>query len=515
MGESSYAEVSGLTASARADEALIASSRAGDRRAFAELWSRHYRSGLTVARQFTNIDADDLVSESFARIYKRTVEGGGPTGAFRPYLYTTIRNLACSWGTASRDVQVDEIEDVGEVESADEPVARALDRTLTVRAYRTLPKRWQTVLWYTEVEGLEPHDVAPLLGMTANAVAALSYRAREGLRKAWLQAHVTDATASGACQWTLSRLGDFSRQSLTEREEQRLQGHLAICAKCSIVSEEVGDVGARLALVMLPILLGGVAGGSLLATLGGTAGSAGAITASVIPALPASIGTASAAAVSTSFVGSAAGIVAIAASTVFVAAVGVGSVGQAASSPSANGASHESSTSTSQQHSGGGESSGTGSQSGPATPDAGTSAAVDLATTIPRGLGLSLSPGATVPGSAGGVLGGVGDAVDSTLDTTLGATKKTVKKTVDTVAKTTDKVTNTVDRVTKTVDKVGRSVDKVVTKVVPKHGSGNDSTRGSVGTTVDDVTDVVDDVTGTVDSVVGGLTGGLGGLLGR
>ena len=250
MGGSSTSQLSSP------DEALIASSRSGDRRAFAELWRRHYSSGLTVARQFTNIDADDLVSESFARIYKRTVDGGGPTGAFRPYLYTTIRNLACSWGSQSRDVQVDDIDDVGSYESAEEPVARSLDRALTVTAYRNLPARWQTVLWYTEVEGLDPQEVAPLMGLTANAVAALAYRAREGLRKAWLQAHVSDATASGACEWVITRLGEHSRHSLTDREEQRLTGHLAICAKCAIVSEEVDDVGARLAMVMIPLLLG-------------------------------------------------------------------------------------------------------------------------------------------------------------------------------------------------------------------------------------------------------------------
>ena len=35
-----------------------------------------------------------------------------------------------------------------------------------------------------------------ILGITANSVAALSYRAREGLRKAWLQAHVSEAEES-------------------------------------------------------------------------------------------------------------------------------------------------------------------------------------------------------------------------------------------------------------------------------------------------------------------------------
>jgi RNA polymerase sigma factor (sigma-70 family) len=250
------------------DAELIERARSGDTRAFGELWRRHYRSAARVARQFTSsIDADDLVSEAYARIYQRVLAGGGPTGAFRPYLYTTIRNLASSWGAASRDVQVDIIEDFEDDRIPDDPAAWALDRTLTARAFRSLPERWQTVLWYTEVEGMDPHEVAPLMGMTANGVAALSYRAREGLRKAWLQAHVSDAATSAECQWAMSRLGEHARDGLSTRDREKLTAHLVGCDKCTIVAEEVDEVGSHLAMVMIPLLLGGVAGGTLLASL--------------------------------------------------------------------------------------------------------------------------------------------------------------------------------------------------------------------------------------------------------
>jgi RNA polymerase sigma factor (sigma-70 family) len=270
------------------DEALVEQTRAGNQRAYAELWRRHFRSGVRVARQFTSsIDADDLVSEAYTRIYQRVLAGGGPTGAFRPYLFTTIRNLASSWGAARKDVQVDDIADFEDPTTLDDPAAVALDRTLTARAFRTLPDRWQSVLWYTEVEGMDPHEVAPIMGMTANGVAALSYRAREGLRKAWLQAHINDATASGECQWTISKLGDHARRGLSNRDRERMTDHLATCAKCSIISEEVDEVGSRLALVMIPLLLGGVAGGAYLASFGSASSTVQA--AASVPALPEAI----------------------------------------------------------------------------------------------------------------------------------------------------------------------------------------------------------------------------------
>ncbi len=378
------------------DESLVERTRSGDQRAFAELWRRHYRSGARVARQFTSsIDADDLVSEAYTRIYQRVLAGGGPTGAFRPYLYTTIRNLASTWGAKSRDVQVDDIADFEDPDTIDDPAALALDRTLTARAFRSLPERWQSVLWYTEVEGMDPHEVAPLLGMTANGVAALSYRAREGLRKAWLQAHINDASASGECQWTISRVGEHARHSLSARDQERMSFHLATCAKCSIIAEEVDEVGSRLALVMLPILLGGVAGGAMLATFG-HAGSAMAAAADAIPALPEAIGAGAAAAgagaSALGLFGSATAPVALVGGLAIAVALGGGVVAITSNAPDAD------------------------TTSATSTSDPGTDTvaqgplAVDVGAPTP-------TPSPVDPSNVDGVVGGVGTVVDSVIDT--------------------------------------------------------------------------------------------------
>lgn len=67
-----------------ADAELVSRTREGDNEAFAELWRRHYRSGVTVAGSITqSFDADDLVQEAYSRIYQSIQKGGGPTGSFR------------------------------------------------------------------------------------------------------------------------------------------------------------------------------------------------------------------------------------------------------------------------------------------------------------------------------------------------------------------------------------------------------------------------------------------------
>jgi len=300
---------------------------------------------------------------------------------------------------------VDDIADFEDPDTIDDPAALALDRTLTARAFRSLPDRWQSVLWYTEVEGMDPHEVAPILGMTANGVAALSYRAREGLRKAWLQAHINDASASGECQWAISRIGDHARKGLSARDNERITFHLATCSKCAIINEEVDEVGSRLALVMLPIMLGGVAGGAMLATFG-HAGSAMAAAADAIPALPEAIGAGAVAATSGAsalgLFGSATAPVALVGSLAIAVALG-GGVVAITSNDTGTGtdttASSSSTTSTTDEPS--------------AEPvEQGPIVAIAEPTSSP----LPVDP-SNVDGVVGGVVGGVGSVVESVIGT--------------------------------------------------------------------------------------------------
>ena len=95
--------------------------------------------------------------------------------------------------------------------------------------------RGQEVLWYTEVEQMKPAEVAPLLGMKASAVSQLAFRAREGLRVAWIQAHIAAVGEGTECSWTIERLGAHERGNLGARDQGRLDRHVADCARCAVV----------------------------------------------------------------------------------------------------------------------------------------------------------------------------------------------------------------------------------------------------------------------------------------
>jgi RNA polymerase sigma factor (sigma-70 family) len=204
-------------------------------------------------------DAEDAVAEGFAKVFAALPRMVDRELAFRPYLLACVRNAAVDRHRRTRKLDLrDEMpERAAAVSEPDEIVLAGLERNLVGEALRSLPERWRTVLWLTEVEGMTPTEVSSVIGIKPNAVAALSYRAREGLREAYLQAHVrTEAKAD--CRYTVDRLSAYVRNELSDRERDKVQAHLDGCANCRQRRDELADVNASLlgALVPVPLLLG-------------------------------------------------------------------------------------------------------------------------------------------------------------------------------------------------------------------------------------------------------------------
>ena len=123
------------------------------------------------------------------------------------------------------------------------------------------------MLWHLEVEGQKPADIAPLLGMSANSVSALAYRAREGLRQAFLTMHISDLTDTD-CRWVNEHLGAFIRNGLSKRDSGKVQEHLDGCRRCTAMYLELTEVNSNLAGIIAPLLLGAAATGYLASERG-------------------------------------------------------------------------------------------------------------------------------------------------------------------------------------------------------------------------------------------------------
>jgi RNA polymerase sigma factor (sigma-70 family) len=230
-----------------ADTDLLAAVRAGDTAAYGVLYERHRSAARALAYGLVHdpADADDLVAETFAKVFASLRAGRGPLVAFRAYLLTTLRHVC--YHRARRDRRLEFTDDLTRYDEGEpflDPALDRLERTYAAQAFRALPDRWRDVLWRTEVEGASPAEVAPHLGLTPNAVAVLAHRAREGLRRLYLQQHVADADPP-ECRWTGDRLGRHVRGRVAPRVAVRLEAHLACCAGCRGRHAEITEINRR------------------------------------------------------------------------------------------------------------------------------------------------------------------------------------------------------------------------------------------------------------------------------
>jgi len=260
-----------MPATALSDAELLDQARNGDEAAFTELYVRHQPAALRLASTYRRLgDPEDLVNEAFERVLAAVRRGGGPTDAFRAYLFVTLRRLAAEQAERPANQPLDNVPEPVVAEAAEPEMARA-DRDIMNDAFESLPDRWQTVLWHTAVEGRAPRELASVLGVSANAAAALAYRAREKLRQAYLQAHLL-ASPHPECEPHRSRLGAYVRGGLSRRDQAATKRHVDRCQSCQALVVELTDVNRVLVRSLLPFFLVGSTQVAALATLGGAAG---------------------------------------------------------------------------------------------------------------------------------------------------------------------------------------------------------------------------------------------------
>ncbi|GHH79822.1 sigma-70 family RNA polymerase sigma factor [Promicromonospora soli] len=263
-------QVESSTGGTPSDAELILQVRSGDRDAFGVLYERHAGAARALARQYVSpADADDVVADAFSKLFEMLRRGAGPDAGFRTYLYTVVRHRSfdVSRGAArTRPTTDDEIESVlGRVASEEDPALAGFERSVVSKAYFDLPERWREVLWYVLVDDLKPAQIAPALGLSANGVSALLYRAKEALRAGYLQQHLTHAP-SDMCRTVNPLLGGYVRESLSKRETAKINDHLATCGTCSALVLELHDVAHGMKTVIAPLVLG--AGGLALVGAG-------------------------------------------------------------------------------------------------------------------------------------------------------------------------------------------------------------------------------------------------------
>ncbi|WP_020663465.1 zf-HC2 domain-containing protein [Amycolatopsis benzoatilytica] len=230
------------------EQALLKRLRDGEDAAFGELFELHAAAVRRLAQSLAadRSEAEDITAETFFRVLQALRRGAGPRDYIRAYLLTVARRVSWEWHGARRDVPVTDDELTFRAGAGADTPARAAEHTLITTAFTSLPERWRTVLWQTEVEGEQPAMVAPHFGLSANATAALARRARQGLRAAYLQAHLSVNRGPETCRAVVEKLGGFTAGSVTGAEAERIKAHLLGCPSCRATQDELRDVCSSL-----------------------------------------------------------------------------------------------------------------------------------------------------------------------------------------------------------------------------------------------------------------------------
>lgn len=265
------------------DEALLAAVREGDIDQFGQLYKRYYGMARAIAYKHTS-DAsrvDDVVSESFARILQALKNGNGPHSYMGGYLSTTIAHLAGEYGMLSAKELPSEQEHLEAMGSLDDTVLKLHESHEVVTAFTSLPERWQTVLWMTEIELKKPREVATAMALSSNAVSALAVRAKESLREGFLRAH-QNSPATAECNRFHSFISPYVRGSLSQKRSDALRSHMEECKHCTAEYLSLVGINKSMRSWVFPVLAGlglWTTDGATLLTAAGVSTAGGASTA--------------------------------------------------------------------------------------------------------------------------------------------------------------------------------------------------------------------------------------------
>lgn len=123
------------------------------------------------------------------------------------------------------------------------------------RAFGQLRPEWKRLLWRLEVEGESLRVVAADLGVSASALAASAYRAREALRDNFLAA----GDGPPACAaFSRHRLATYVRGTCPPGRAAAIAKHLPQCRPCQLAVLDMSRAGVPTRRVLGAVLVGGI-----------------------------------------------------------------------------------------------------------------------------------------------------------------------------------------------------------------------------------------------------------------
>ncbi|MEU9119118.1 sigma-70 family RNA polymerase sigma factor [Streptomyces sp. NPDC048506] len=235
------------------DSELVEATRQGNMDAYGELWIRYAHVAVKLGQSLTRCNAEDIVSESFARILRHLRAGKGPTTNFRAYLFATVRTLIVDGSRAkSADTVLigdpEQLVALAGATRAPEPCDVA---DMAKSSWNSLGERDQSLVWASAVQGYRTSEIGVKLGIPTPQAAVWLHRARKRLRTAFLTAHIP-ATDDPVCAAHRRRFAPYLQGKCSAPRRMQLDGHVAACSPCADAFTAARDVYFRMAMAKPP-----------------------------------------------------------------------------------------------------------------------------------------------------------------------------------------------------------------------------------------------------------------------
>jgi RNA polymerase sigma factor (sigma-70 family) len=230
----------GLIGAEAADVDLVVFARAGDDRAFAQLYERYHRPVAAYVHGMVkdHARAEDITQDAFISALRRMRQTEQPI-AFRPWIYEIAKNATIDQFRRSRradevsydrDDVIDGME-AGRFSAAGAEPAAAIDRKLTLDhlcgAFGGLSDMHHQILVLREFEGLSYQEIGDRLGMTGAAVESTLFRARKRLAEEY-----GELVSGERCLRVQAAIAARSQTVLNGRDGRRVSRHISHCDPC-------------------------------------------------------------------------------------------------------------------------------------------------------------------------------------------------------------------------------------------------------------------------------------------
>lgn len=132
----------------------------------------------------------------------------------------------------------------------------AAANSITARAFDSLSGESRSLLWYMDIENMEPDSVCTILGIPRADLMMHTAIARYELRFAWLEQQEQSVRVPEICKETTGYISRKKVSAYSPQDKQRLESHLISCIRCSILEEALCNLHTHLRIALLPLVLG-------------------------------------------------------------------------------------------------------------------------------------------------------------------------------------------------------------------------------------------------------------------